>query len=140
MKKQENIDFGLRLKSRRKTLHYTQLDVALRADLNCVQYAHYEQGLKMPSMGTMQSIATALRCTCDWLVGRSQTVQSPARPGIRVVVRRPSVRVPTPEIADHDELEDQIGITVPIDESPGPEAGRVIVDLGVPQEGLRNER
>lgn len=57
---------------RRKRLEYdlTQLELAKRIGVTKAMICYYEQGVKLPSIATLISMADTLHCSIDELLGR----------------------------------------------------------------------
>jgi transcriptional regulator with XRE-family HTH domain len=75
-------EFGRRLKQVRELRGQTQAELAERAGLTPVQISHFETGVKpSASAVTLVKLADALSVTIDYLLGRTnemQTVGGPA--------------------------------------------------------------
>jgi len=69
--------FGERLKSRRKELSMTQLELAGRLGVGKGTVWTWESGERTPSVDTLKQLATELNCSIDWLLGLSDTPNLP---------------------------------------------------------------
>lgn len=62
--------FGDRLKAAREARGLTQAELAERAGMAAVHVSHLETGVKPnPAVPTLVRLATALRCSADYLLG-----------------------------------------------------------------------
>lgn len=65
------VQFQYRLKKSRKSLHLTQKQLADMAGISERAIQNYELGVREPSLSVLISIANALNCGIDYLVGRT---------------------------------------------------------------------
>ena len=62
--------FAQRLRSRRKEMRFTQLEMAEKLNVDRTTYCKYESGQVSPSFESLCRIADVLHCSLDWLFGR----------------------------------------------------------------------
>ena len=60
-----------RLKSCRKKLGYTQMQVAIYADITETTYQNYERERQMPKLDILVRIADVYKVSLDYLTGRT---------------------------------------------------------------------
>ena len=70
------VQFQYRLKKSRKSLHLTQKQLADMAGISERAIQNYELGVREPSLSVLISIANALNCGIDYLVGRTDNPNS----------------------------------------------------------------
>lgn len=73
--------FKERLKSARELRGFTQAQLAEKAGLPAASVSHFETGPRKPSFDNLKSLATALKVTTDYLLGRTDTVDASAPVG-----------------------------------------------------------
>jgi transcriptional regulator with XRE-family HTH domain len=71
-----NQRFGGRLKEIREKAGITQQQVGARAGIHKLTAAKLEQGLREPSWGTVQALASVLEVTCSAIVGEIEDPSS----------------------------------------------------------------
>jgi transcriptional regulator with XRE-family HTH domain len=67
-----------RMRIRREELGLSQSDLAALIDSNQNQVSRYET-TRMPTADTLESIAKALGCSLDWLMGRTESMDEVLR-------------------------------------------------------------
>ena len=65
--------FKDRLRAAREMRKMSQSEVAAKAKLPASSIAHFEAGSRKPSFDNLRRLATALRVTTDYLLGRTET-------------------------------------------------------------------
>ncbi len=70
--------FPQRLRTARTARHLSQSDLARRADLQASAVSHFETGTRKPSFDNLKRLADALRVTTDYLLGRSDLMETSA--------------------------------------------------------------
>lgn len=63
---------GNRIRTVRKARGYTQEQLAERADISFAFVGHIERGTRVMSIKTLDSLARALDCSADYLLGIAQ--------------------------------------------------------------------
>ena len=63
---------GKRVRAMRKARGYTQEQLAERADISFPFVGHIERGTRVMSIKTLDSLARALDCSADYLLGNAQ--------------------------------------------------------------------
>jgi putative transcriptional regulator len=66
------MEFSERLKSLRKQVQLTQVDIAEKLGISQPAYASWERGVKKPTQENLVKIAQVLNVSVDYLVGNSE--------------------------------------------------------------------
>ena len=92
--------FPKRLKTARLLRDLSQSELAQKAGLQAASVSHFETGLRKPSFDNLKRLADALTITTDYLLGRSESMDSSNLEGIKLF--RHYSRLPT----EHQEMAD----------------------------------
>ncbi len=68
--------FQKRLRTARELRDLTQAELATRAGLQPSAISHFEAGTRKPSFNNLRQLATALEIKTDYLLGRTDDLQS----------------------------------------------------------------
>ncbi|MYF98828.1 helix-turn-helix transcriptional regulator [Candidatus Poribacteria bacterium] len=68
--------FSARLRNARAARNLSQGDLASRAGLQASAVSHFETGTRKPSFDNLRRLADALRVTTDYLLGRTDLMDS----------------------------------------------------------------
>lgn len=66
------MSLGERIRSRRKQLGLTQLEIARQLDMGRSNFGHIENGRVIPSSTDLDKIADILKTTSDYLLGKTE--------------------------------------------------------------------
>lgn len=69
----------MRIRERRKQLHYSQEELAALVGIDQKQVSRYENGVNDPTADVLANLARALNTTTDWLVGLTDYPDRPLR-------------------------------------------------------------
>jgi len=69
------MEFSERLKTLRKQVQLTQVDVAEKLGISQPAYASWERGIKKPTQENLVKIAQILNVSVDYLVGNSDNTE-----------------------------------------------------------------
>lgn len=93
-------NFPKRLKAARLVRELSQSELAQKAGLQAAAVSHFETGIRKPSFDNLKRLADALQITTDYLLERSDTMDSSNLEGVALFRQYSGLSTEHQEMAD----------------------------------------